>query len=106
MRGVVVHYEGRVIRCLTGRRNQGRLAVTAVMPVPTAGSVEEPVGTIPSRPLSFAFYVGGQLYATTRRVVITKGRKYPHVEHWFFYPDNLPPAVAANCLTSETVSPA
>jgi len=103
MKGVVIHCEGRVLRCLEGRRNEGQLTVKAVMPVSTARKDETQAGAVVSRPLSFAFYHGSKLYARSRKVVMTRGRRYPHVEHWFVYPDWTPRADANN-LRSESVA--
>jgi len=99
MRGVVIHCEGRSLRCIEGRRNGGRLSVQAVMPVSAERRGEGQMDAVPSRPLHFAFYLGGRLYASARKVVMTKGRRYPGVEHWFVYPDWMPATDANNSRT-------
>ncbi len=99
MKGIVIHCEGRVLRCLEGRYNEGRLSVQAVLPVPTLQKGEEQAGTVPPRPVTFAFYYGGKLYACARKVVMTTGRRYPGVEHWFVYPDWVPATDACNLRT-------
>ncbi|MBA3322339.1 MAG: hypothetical protein H0T45_12970 [Pyrinomonadaceae bacterium] len=99
MRGVVIHCEGRALRCIEGRRNMGRLTIQAVMPVSAARRGEGQLGAVPSRPLHFAFYRSGKLYACARKVVMTTGRRYPGVEHWFVYPDWVPATDACNLRT-------
>ncbi len=104
MKGIVIHCEGRVLRCLAGRKNEGLLTVKAVMPVPTAHADGTQAETAMPRPLSFAFYHGDKLYARSRKVVMTKGRRYPRVEHWFVCPDWTPRTDANSRWTESTAA--
>ncbi len=85
MKGTVIHSRGHYRRFLEGRDNDGHLSVKAIMPVPQAG---EPSGS-QSRPVYFVFYCDGKSFAGSQKVVLTKGRRYPDVEHWFILPNDV-----------------
>ncbi len=81
MKGIVIHSEGRILRA-TNRKNNGcQLSVRPVMPLPTIS------GEKSDRPIRFVFFDGPRLIASSSRVVLMKGRRYPNVEHWFVLPD-------------------
>jgi len=83
MRGIVIHANGHFRRTLEGRDNEYQLRVEAVTSLPkvdTGGTSD------PSRPLHFIFYCDGKSFAGSQRVVLTTGRRYPNVEHWFILP--------------------
>ncbi len=80
MNGIVIHFNGRIKRALQGRRNEGRLSVKPVMSVP-------PPGEITARPVFVVFYEDERLLACSSRVLLTRGRRFPGVEHWFVLPE-------------------
>lgn len=86
MKGTVIHYEGRFRRILEGRNNNSQIKVEVQTPeLPLS---EETEGTLSiSRPAHFTFYVDGQSFAASRKVTLAKGRRYPHIEHWFVAAD-------------------
>ncbi len=87
MRGIVIHANGRFRRTLEGRNNEYQLRVEAVTSLPkidTGGTSDA------TRPLHFIFYCDGKSFAGSRRVVLTTGRRYPNVEHWFILPAATP----------------
>ncbi len=81
MKGIVIHSEGRILRATNGKNNKRQLSVRPVMPVPTKSG--ENLG----RPIRFVFFDGPLPIASSSRVVLMKGRRYPDVEHWFVLPD-------------------
>ena len=83
MRGIVIHAKGHFRRTLEGRNNEYQLAAKAVTSLP---KVDNGGRLHPSRPLYFIFYCDGKSFAGSRRVVLTTGRRYPNVEHWFILP--------------------
>ena len=81
MRGIVIHHQGGVRRHVEGRATGGRLSVRPVLsPLP-------PGSGITTRPASFVFEDGGRVVAQSSRVLLTRGRRYPAVEHWFVLPE-------------------
>jgi hypothetical protein len=80
MRGIVIHHRRGVIRALSGRAGGGRLSVRPVLAVP-------PSGELSSRPVTYVFYEGERVIATSSSVLLTSGRRYPGVEHWFVLPE-------------------
>ncbi len=94
MQGVVIHYEGRIKRFLRGRENGARLGVLTVNPVPKSSErPPHPGERLPrdfwQSPLCFVFSIDSKTFAVSRKVSLTKGRRYPEVEHWFVLPDEL-----------------
>jgi hypothetical protein len=81
MKGIVIHHNGKIWRALEGRARIGRLAIDAIAPVPLKQE-----GTA-RRPLYYIFTVGGRTIAASKNVALKKGRRYPHVEHWFVLPE-------------------
>ncbi len=91
MKGIVIHSEGRILRATDGKNNVCRLSVKPVMPDPMES------GEKSDRPIRFVFFDGPRPIASSSRVVLMKGRRYPNVEHWFVLPDcdsymSLPPS--------------
>ena len=80
MRGIVIHHRRGVIRALSGRAGGGRLSVRPVLALP-------PSGELSSRPVTYVFYEGERVIATSSSVLLTRGRRYPGVEHWFVLPE-------------------
>ncbi len=80
MRGIVIHHQKGVVRALSGRAAGGRLSVRPVLAVP-------PSGEMSSRPVTYVFYEGERVIATSSSVLLTRGRRYPEVEHWFVLPE-------------------
>ncbi len=83
MRGIVIHSRGHYRRCLEGRTNEYQLSVKALSPATETGGDKS---TRPTRPAYFIFSCDGKAFASSARVVVTKGRRYPGVEHWFILP--------------------
>jgi hypothetical protein len=81
MRGIVIHHENGIIRAIEGKATQGRLSVR---PIP---AVAPPRGKTAVRPVAFVFYEEGRVIAKSSRVLLTSGRRYPGVEHWFVLPE-------------------
>lgn len=81
MKGIVIHSEGRILRATAGKSNGCRLSVRPVMPASTN------FGEKHSQPIRFVFFDGPRPIASSSRVVLMKGRRYPNVEHWFVLPD-------------------
>ncbi len=95
MQGVIIHYDGKIRRFLKGRENGTRLDVMAVTPVPKSCETPlHPGERLPrdfwQSPLCFVFSIDSKTFAVSRRVSLTKGRRYPEVEHWFVMPDESP----------------
>ena len=90
MRGIVIHSRGHFRRCLEGRTNEYRLSVEALAPAATGGDKGKGL----TRPAYFIFYCDGKAFASSERVVMMKGRRYPDVEHWFMLPPAATPARA------------
>ena len=84
MRGIVIHMGGRVRRSIGGRGNTGRLSVVPVVPVTRAGVTPSETN---ARPVRFVFYDGERQIASSTKVVLMLGRRYPGVEHWFVLPE-------------------
>ncbi len=110
MQGVIIHYGGRIKRFLRGRENSARLGVTAVNPVPkSCETTPHPGERLPrdfwQSPLHFIFTVDSKTFAASRRVSLTKGRRYPEVEHWFVLPDG-PQHIPAIEADTKSVAPA
>ena len=82
MKGIVIHYQGKIWRALQGRSSVGRFAVLPVTPVPLKQE-ESTRAFAARRPLYFVFSVGGRTIATSQNVTVRNGRRYPGVEHWF-----------------------
>jgi hypothetical protein len=80
MRGIVIHHRKGVVRALSGRAGGGRLSVRPVLAVP-------PSGEMSSRPVTYVFYEGERVIATSSSVLLTRRRRYPEVEHWFVLPE-------------------
>ena len=82
MKGIVIHYHGKIWRSLEGRVTSGRLAVEAINSVPLTleGTGR---GSAVQRPVYFVFRLGGRAIAASQNVTLRKGRRYPNVEHWF-----------------------
>ncbi len=93
MKGIVVHYQGRVRRAVGEGRGKGRLGVRVIYPVPAqhAGAGH---GINAARPVCFVFELDGRVIASSRNVTLTKGRRYPEVEHWFVMPEHSRPGEA------------
>ncbi len=83
MRGIVLHSRGHFRRCLEGRTNEYQLSVQALSPAPELGGSKS---KSPTRPAYYIFSCAGKAFASSERVVVTKGRRYPSVEHWFILP--------------------
>ena len=86
MKGIVVHYQGKVRRTLEGQHNKGRLEVRVVNPIPSL-QTQTAGGRAPQHPVYFVFELDGRPVAASRNVVLVRGRRYPEVEHWFVMPD-------------------
>ncbi len=86
MRGVVVHYQGGFRRALENHDNNGQLSVRVVDPVPLQKE-EAKLGCAARRPSTFIFEFNGKTIAISRNVTLTRGRRYPEVEHWFVLPE-------------------
>lgn len=86
MKGIVIHYKGKIWRALEGRVSIGRLAIEAIPPVPLKHE-----GTnrdcSARRPLYYVFTVAGRTIAASKNVTLKKGRRFPNVEHWFVLPE-------------------
>jgi hypothetical protein len=80
MRGIVIHHQRGVIRAFRSRAGGGRLSVRPVLAVP-------PSGEISSRPVTYVFYEGERVIASSPRVLLMRGRRYPEVEHWYVLPE-------------------
>ncbi len=80
MKGIVLHFNGHIRRALSGRRTEGRLSAKPVMAV-------SPPGEETARPIFVVFYEGERLLACSSRVLLSRGRRYPEVEHWFVLPE-------------------
>jgi hypothetical protein len=78
MKGIIIHHENGIRRAIEGKSTQGRLSVSPIPAVAPRGK-----GTV--RPLSFVFYEEGRVIAKSSRVLLTRGRRYPDVEHWFVF---------------------
>ena len=76
MKGIVIHHENGIRRAIEGKSTQGRLSVRPIPAVARRGEA-----TV--RLLSFVFYEEGRVIAKSSRVLLTRGRRYPDVEHWF-----------------------
>ena len=83
MRGIVIHYENNIRRAIEGKVTQGRLSVRPIL------AVAPPQRETTARPLSFVFYEDGRVIAKSSRVLVTSGRRYPGVEHWFVLPEGV-----------------
>lgn len=81
MRGIVIHHPGGVRRSIEGRAKGPRLSVRPILAPPPGD------GRINSRPACFIFDDGGRVIAKSSRVLLTRGRSYPGVEHWFVLPE-------------------
>ena len=81
MQGIVIHMGGRVRRSIAGRGNTGRLSV---VPLTRAGFTSSQTN---ARPVRFVFYEGGRQIASSSKVILARGRRYPGVEHWFVLPE-------------------
>ncbi len=86
MKGIVVHYQGKVRRRLEGQHNKGRLEVRVINPVPS-GQAKTVGGRAAQHPVYFVFEFDGRTIAASRNVTLAKGRRYPEVEHWFVMSD-------------------
>jgi len=90
MQGFVIHYNGRVRRCLAGRNNQNRLevrAITALSETNVPPAEESHCRHRRRGPVYFDFTLDGRVFACSRVVTLKMGRRYPRVEHWFLLPD-------------------
>ena len=83
MKGIVIHHENGIRRAIEGKVTQGRLSVRPIL------AVGESRLEKPARPLSFVFYEDGRVIAKSSRVLVTSGRRYPGVEHWFVLPEEV-----------------
>lgn len=86
MKGTVIHCNGRFRRILEGRDNKNQVKVE-VQAVELASREETESASSGSRPAHFTFYVNGQSFAASPKVVLARGRRYPQVEHWFVAAD-------------------
>lgn len=86
MKGIVIHYNGKIWRALEGRVSIGRLGIEAINPVPLKRKGTNRDIAV-RRPLYYIFTVGGRTIAASKNVTLKKGRRYPHVEHWFVLPE-------------------
>jgi hypothetical protein len=82
MKGIVIHHNGRIWRALEGRARIGRLEIQAITPVPFTPGGTSGESSV-RRPVYFIFRVGDRTIAAAKNVTLKKGRRYPHVEHWF-----------------------
>ena len=82
MKGIVVHHQGKIWRSLEGRSSIGRLAIRVISAVP-AKQEGATIGRAVPRPLYFVFSIEGRPFAASKYVTLRKGRRYPHIEHWF-----------------------
>jgi hypothetical protein len=83
MKGIVIHHENGIRRAIEGKVTQGRLSVRPILAVaPTRRETT-------ARPISFVFYEDGRVIAKSSRVLVTSGRRYPGVEHWFVLPEGV-----------------
>ncbi len=110
MQGVIIHYNGRIKRFLQGRENGARPGVLTVKPVPkSCETPPHPGERLPrdfwESPLHFIFTVDSKTFATSRKVSLMKGRRYPGVEHWFVQP-NEPQHIPAFEADKKSVAPA
>ena len=86
MKGTVIHCGGRFRRILEGRDNNSQVKVE--VQTPELPSYEETEGAPSrSRPAHFTFYIDGQSFAASQKVMLAKGRRYPQIEHWFVAAD-------------------
>jgi ketosteroid isomerase-like protein len=92
MRGIVIHHQRGVARALWGRAGGGRLSVRAVLTVPPAR------GEVCTRPVTYVFYEGERVIASSPRVLLMRGRRYSEVEHWFVLPETECPLTAPKPL--------
>lgn len=81
MRGIVIHHRGGLRRAIEGRSGGRRLSVRPILAVPSPG------GGITARPVCLVFEEGSRVIASSSRVLLMRGRRYPAVEHWFVLPD-------------------
>ena len=81
MRGIVIHHPKGVFRALGGRAGGRRLSVRPVL------AVAPPRGEVCTRPVTYVFYECGRVIASSPRVLLMGGRRYPEVEHWFVLPE-------------------
>lgn len=81
MKGIVIHHENGIRRAIEGKVTQGRLSVRPILAVGSSRLKTT------ARPLSFVFYEDGRVIAKSSRVLVTSGRRYPGVEHWFVLPE-------------------
>ncbi len=86
MKGIVIHYQGKVRRALEGRGNCSWLDIRVINPVPLNQETAA-LGCVAQRPLYFVFNFNGRPFAASQNVVLTKGRRYAGVEHWFIMPE-------------------
>ncbi len=91
MKGIVVHYQGKVRRALEGRINERRLEVRVANPVSRQTAEAGSMLAI-SQPIYFVFDSDGRRFAASHNVSISMGRRYPEVEHWFVVPEHEQPA--------------
>ena len=110
MQGVIIHYDGKIKRFLKGRENDARLRVLTVNPLPKSSETPPHPGERLPRdfwqiPLRFIFTVDNRTFATSRKVSLMKGRRYPGVEHWFVMPDE-PQHIPAYEADTRSVAPA
>ena len=82
MKGIVIHHQNGIRRAIEGKATQGRLSVRPILAV-------APPRDTTARPLSFVFYEDERVIAKSSRVLVTSGRRYPGVEHWFVLPDGV-----------------
>jgi hypothetical protein len=81
MIGIIIHHQGGVARALRGRAGGRRLSVRPVL------AMTPPRGEVCPRPVTYVFYEGERIIANSPRVLLTRGRRYPGVEHWFVLPE-------------------
>jgi hypothetical protein len=103
MKGIVVHHQGKIWRSLEGRTSIGRLAIRVISAVP-AKQEGASVGRRIPRPLYFVFSLEGRPFAASKYVTLRKGRRYPHIEHWFIQAEP-PQQLELNELQQASVSP-
>ena len=86
MKGTVVHFRGKFRRSIERQGVKPRVKVEITLPETLASGESEP--DTARRPAHYAFFVNGVLFAYSRKVTFTQGRRYSQVEHWFVCADD------------------
>ncbi len=86
MKGTIIHCGGRFRRILEGRGNNSQMNVEVqTTKLPPSEETENALSR--SHLAHFTFYVDGKSFAASQKVMLTKGRRYPQIEHWFIAAD-------------------